>query len=107
VTAYSLASAETGLAQTYTTLAAQYEAAGYPEEARKARGMAAHHMAESESLDRLQECAVPYAGELYRALKALLDNYVALHDSGDAGTPLPEDAPVRMRAEELLKRVRG
>ena len=46
------------------------------------------------------------APALALSLRALLDDYVALHDSGDAGRPLPEDAPVRLAAEALLKRVK-
>ena len=47
------------------------------------------------------------APDLALALRALLDDYVALHDSGDAGCVLPEDAVQRMAAEALLKRVGG
>lgn len=46
------------------------------------------------------------APDLALALRALLDDYVALHDSGDAGCVLSEDAPVRRAAEALLKRVK-
>ena len=45
------------------------------------------------------------APELALALRTLLDDYVALHESGDAGNVLPEDAAVRVAAEALLKRV--
>lgn len=47
------------------------------------------------------------APELAAVLRALLDNYVALHASGDAGCVLPEDDVQRMAAEALLKRVRA
>lgn len=46
------------------------------------------------------------APDLALALRALLDDYVALHDSGDAGCVLSEDDPVRLAAESLLKRVK-
>lgn len=46
------------------------------------------------------------APELALVLRALLDDYVALHESGDAGCVLPEDAVPRMAAEALLKRVK-
>lgn len=46
------------------------------------------------------------APDLALALRALLDDYVGLHDSGDAGCVLSEDSPVRLAAEALLKRVK-
>lgn len=46
------------------------------------------------------------APDLALTLRALLDGYVSLHNSGDAGCVLSEDDPVRLAAESLLKRVK-
>lgn len=96
---------ETTLANLQLGLAASYRAAGYEQDAEVAEKKAKTHLSRATLAAVQAERAVPFVHDLALALRALLDDYQALHDSGDAGTPLPNGSPVRVRAISALDKV--
>lgn len=93
------------LAKLQVGLAEAYRAAGYEQDAEAAEKKAKAHSDQAQVALAQAESTAPFVHELAQALRALLDDYQALQDSGDAGNVLPDGSIIRVQAISALDRV--